>query len=68
MNIVTAADGRVTGLYSWTTGFKPLLIKSGTRKPTFREEAQRDPEGFIQKLMDQYRWDEAEWVMDTYLQ
>jgi len=59
--------GRVIGSVSWTTGFCPLLRK-GHRKMSLVEEVRlTGPVAVIERLMQQDRWWEAEWIMDKFL-
>ena len=60
MGIVRNHDGRLF-VSSWSTGLVPI------KEHTLVEEAEKNPEAVINRLMRQNRWEEAERIMDKFL-
>ena len=56
-------NGRIW-VYSWVTGSIPMRY----RQMTLREEARQNPEAVINRLILQERWEEAEEIMDEFLE
>ena len=50
------------GTWSWSEGFRPAI-----RRQSLEDEARRNPEAVINRLIREERWDEAEWIMDHHL-
>jgi len=54
-----AQIGNKWGIYSWTNGFIPAV-----KETPLHQEAKRNPEAVLNRLMREERWDEAEEIMD----
>lgn len=59
---VAMVSGRL-GIYSWATGFKPIPEK----RLSLDEEAKRNPEAVINRLLLEDREDEAERILELYV-